>query len=58
MLVFMFAFGVTTQALLFPNQALSAVVLGNVFLPAWFLLSGDNYIIRGLILSDFDGILS
>ncbi len=50
-IVFMFAFGVSTQALLYPNQDLNWVLLGNVFLPSYFIMSGDDYNIRTKILS-------
>jgi hypothetical protein len=50
-LIFMFAFGVSTQALLYPNQDLDLVLLGNVFIPSYFIMSGDDYKIRKNILS-------
>jgi hypothetical protein len=50
-IVFMFAFGVSTQALLYPNQDLDWTLIGNVFLPSYFIMSGDDYIIRSNILS-------
>ena len=56
--VFMFAFGVSTQALLYPNQELSATLFGNLFLPAYFIIVGDNYQIRGTILSAINGLTS
>ena len=54
----MFAFGVSTQALLYPNQELSAILLGNAFIPAYFIIVGDNYSIRGTILSAIRGLTS
>ncbi len=56
--VFMFAFGVSTQALLYPNQDISPTLFGNVFLPAYFIIVGDNYQIRGTILSAINGLTS
>jgi hypothetical protein len=47
----MFAFGVSTQALLYPNQDLDWALLGNVFLPSYFIMSGDDSSIRSNILS-------
>jgi hypothetical protein len=47
----MLAFGVSTQSLLYPNQDLDWVLLGNVFLPSYFIMSGDDYNIRSSILS-------
>ena len=47
----MFVFGILTQGLLYPNQDLNWVLLGNVFLPSFFIMSGDDYSIRSNILS-------
>jgi hypothetical protein len=47
----MFAFGVSTQALLYQNQDLDWTLLGNVFLPSYFIMSGDDSSIRSNILS-------
>ena len=46
----MFAFGISTRALLYPNEDLSWSLLGNIFLPAYFIMSGDDYSIRETIL--------
>ena len=54
----MFAFGISTQALLYPNQDLNWALLGNVFLPSYFIMSGDDYIIRSNILSSLQVGLS
>ena len=40
MLIFIFAFGVTTQALLYPNQTADISLLGRIFLPSYFVLAG------------------
>jgi hypothetical protein len=48
MMVVMFAFVVTTQALLYPNQDLTSLLFGNVFLPGLFKMAGD-IIIKGTI---------
>ena len=39
----MFAFGVSTQALMFPNQALDDNLLRSVFFPAFFIIGGEYY---------------
>lgn len=55
--VFMFAFGVATQALLYPNQELNFMLLGSAFLPAYFIISGDD-MIRETIMSAISGLTS
>lgn len=40
MIIVIFAFGVTSQALMFPNQDLSSSLLGQIFLPAYFVIAG------------------
>lgn len=42
-LVIVFAFGVSTQALLYPNQSLNDELLKNVFFPAYFVIGGEYY---------------
>lgn len=42
-LVFMFAFGVSTQALLYHNQKLDINLLSNVFFPSYFMIGGEYY---------------
>ena len=57
-LILVLAFGVSTQALLYPNQILNAQLLGNVFLPAYFVLGGD-YSLKSTVLSALnDGLQS
>jgi hypothetical protein len=54
----MFAFGVSTQALLYPNQNLNTTLLASIFLPAYFILAGDYYtrdIIMGAINDGVNG---
>ena len=41
--LFMFAFGVSTQSLLYHNQVLNSKLLQNVFLPAYFVIGGNYY---------------
>jgi transient receptor potential cation channel subfamily M protein 7 len=57
--MFMFAFGVSTQALMYHNQALNADLLKNVFLPAYFIIGGEyytyNYMIFRKLKQDFAG---
>ena len=58
-IVFIFGFGISTQALLYPNQDLNWTLLGNVALPAYFILSGDDFSIRSSIMSSIKvGLLS
>ena len=40
-IIFVFTFGVTAQALLFPNQNLEISLLGRIFLPAYFVITGS-----------------
>ena len=47
----MLAFGVSTQALLFPNQDFDANLIGNIVLPSYFILVGDDYSIRTVIMN-------
>ena len=57
-LVFLFSFGVSTQALLYPNQDFSFNVLGNAFMPSILLnIVGDGYI-KLTIYSQYSGLLS
>ena len=42
-LVFMFAFGVSTQSLMYHNQALNLDLLKNVFFPSYFIIAGEYY---------------
>ena len=46
----MLAFGISTQALLFPNQSLNVTLFDNIFLPAYFIMHGDDYVIRDTII--------
>ena len=38
-----FAFGVSTQALMYFNQNLNSDLLKNVFFPAYFVIGGEYY---------------
>jgi hypothetical protein len=49
-LVFMFAVGVSTQAVMYPNQELNRMLVVNVFFPAYFYLGGEFYT-RNTIMS-------
>ena len=42
-LVFIFAYGVSTQSLMYHNQKLELALLKNIFFPAYFMLGGDYY---------------
>ncbi len=42
-LVFILAYGVSTQSLLYHNQEFSLELMKNVFFPAYFVLGGDYY---------------
>ena len=57
-IVFIFAFCISTQALLYPNKDLSWSLLGNMFLPAYFIMSGDDYSIRETIMSTLNSGLT
>ena len=46
----MFAFGVSTQALMYENQTLNSDLLKNVFFPAYFIIGGEYYT-REVIMS-------
>ena len=41
--LFIFAFGVSTQALLFPNQNLDLNLLGNIFYSSFLVMMGGDY---------------
>ena len=43
LIVFIFTFGVSTQALLFPNQNLDLSLLGNIFYPSFLVMVGSDY---------------
>lgn len=45
----MFAFGISTQALLYHNQDLNSRLLKNVFFPAYFVFGGE-YLDRETIM--------
>ena len=42
-LVFMFAFGVSTQGLMYSNQNLDKDLIKNIFLPAYFIIGGEYF---------------
>lgn len=42
-LSFMFAFGVSTQALMYHNVPLNRKLLANVFFPAYWIIGGEYY---------------
>lgn len=41
--LFMFAFGVSTQSLMYHNQALNVNILKNIFFPSFFVIAGEYY---------------
>ena len=41
-IILVFTFGVTSQALMYPNQELDISLLGRIFLPAYFVIAGEN----------------
>ena len=41
--LFMFAFGVSTQGLMYHNQKLSIDILKNIFFPSFFVIAGEYY---------------
>jgi hypothetical protein len=42
-LLFMFAFGISTQSMMYHNQPLDWELLKNVFFPAYFVIGGEYY---------------
>jgi len=42
-LIVIFAYGVTTQALIYPNRELDAQLVSDVFFPAFFIIGGEHY---------------
>ncbi len=58
-IVFIFAFGVSTQALLFPNQNLDLTLLANIFYPSFLLMTGSDYAYIDQIYEavNFNGII-
>jgi hypothetical protein len=42
-IVFLFAFGVSTQSLMYHNQELDAGLLKQVFFPSYFVIGGEYY---------------
>ena len=46
--MFMFAFGVSTQSLMFGNQKLDDQLLRQIFFPAFFIIGGEYYT-RGIL---------
>lgn len=42
-LVFIFAFGVATQSLMYPNQVLDKFLLKNIFFPGFFVFGKEYY---------------
>ena len=39
----MFAFGITTQSLMYSNAQLDANLFKNIFFPGYYVISGDHY---------------
>ena len=58
-IVFIFAFGVSTQALLFPNQNLDLTLLANIFYPSFLVITGSDYAFKDGIYQavNFSGII-
>ena len=56
-IVSMFAFGISTQSLMYPNQNLSSSILWNIFLPSYFLIGADN-IIRDKVIGGINDNLN
>jgi hypothetical protein len=57
-IVIIFSFGISIESLLFPNQELNWTLFGNVFLPSFFTISGDNRGMTDTILDVFQVGLS
>jgi hypothetical protein len=43
LVLFVFAFGVSTQSLMYPNQLLNTELLKRVFFPGFFVISKEYY---------------
>lgn len=48
-IVFLFAFGVSTQALMYHNQELNSELLKQVFFPAYFVIGGEYYTLDNIL---------
>jgi hypothetical protein len=57
-IVVIFSFGISIQSLLFPNQELNWTLFGNVFIPSYFIMAGDNRGLTDTILGTFNVGLS
>ena len=53
-ILFMFAFGISTQALMYQNQKLDKNLLRRIFLPSYFIIGGE-YFTRDLIMKSSAG---
>ena len=42
-LAFIFAFGIATQSLMYPNQVLDKILLKNIFFPGFFVFGKEYY---------------
>ena len=49
-----FAFGIITQSLMYPNQTLNAKLLRRIFFPAYFVL-GTEFFTRQLMMNGKKG---
>jgi len=49
-LLVMFAFGIITQSLMYPNQELNVALLKRVFLPSYFVI-GTQFYTRQLMMN-------
>ena len=49
MVLFLFAFGVSTQALMFRGQELDLDLIKNVFFPAYFVIGGEYYTLDSIL---------
>ena len=49
MAVFFFAFGVSTQSLLYHNMPLDRNLIKNVFFPAYFVIGGEYYTAESIL---------
>ncbi len=47
LIVFMFGFGAIMQALMYHNQDLNYSLLANVFIPGYFVLTGQYFLLTG-----------
>lgn len=60
-IVFIFAYGVATQALMYHNQELDLSLIKNVFFPAYFVIGGEYFerekLMEGNIINSHENLI-